>query len=123
MSSAHAPLLQETEEKKTSIPSCSLLLANGAIGTYTVSKLLLGAGILTLSLAVSKIGYGLGLIMYVFFGRGLLLYPFPTSVCWTDKWNAVPRPALYAAKDLFWRGASNVWKRCRTIYRYCASSF
>ena len=61
--------------------------------------------------------------MYIFFGRRLLLYPFPASVCWIDKWNAVPRPALYAAKDLFRRGASNVWKRCRAIYRYCASNF
>ena len=33
MNKLNAPLLQEPEEKKASIASCSLLLANGAIGT------------------------------------------------------------------------------------------
>jgi len=33
MNKLNAPLLQETDEDKTSVPSCSLLLANGAIGS------------------------------------------------------------------------------------------
>ncbi|KAK8809408.1 hypothetical protein WA171_000990 [Blastocystis sp. BT1] len=52
------PLLEQTEEKKTKLPFCIFLLSNGAVG----------AGILTLTSAVGKVGWGMGLGLYLFFG-------------------------------------------------------
>lgn len=75
MSLLNESLIKEDDSNKTSLLSCSLLLANGAIGKILFSSgLLIGAGILTLSLAVSKIGWGMSILMYVFFGRKLFLY-------------------------------------------------
>lgn len=72
MSQINESLIKEDDSNKTSLLSCSLLLANGAIGKILfTSDLLIGAGILTLSLAVSKIGWGMSILMYVFFGRKL----------------------------------------------------
>lgn len=77
MNKINAPLLQEPEENKASIASCSLLLANGAIGTDFPLESPVGAGILTLSMAVGKIGWGFGLAMYVFFSC-TFFFPFET---------------------------------------------
>lgn len=72
MSQLNESLIKEDDSNKTSLLSCSLLLANGAIGKILFSSgLIIGAGILTLSLAVSKIGWGMSILMYVFFGRKL----------------------------------------------------
>lgn len=75
MSRLSETLIEVEDSHKASVLSCSLLLANGAIGiTSQSSYLYIGAGILTLSLAVSKLGWGLSLGLYIFFGCTLILY-------------------------------------------------
>lgn len=97
MSQLNESLIKEDDSNKTSLVSCSLLLANGAIGKILLSSdLPVGAGILTLSLAVSKIGWGMSIVMYVFFGRNsFLCFVYEFSVCRVSKWNVVHGSTLY----------------------------
>lgn len=66
----NVPLLEQKEETKTKLPFCIFLLCNGAVGTVlTLDFSCVGAGILTLTSAVGKVGWGMGLCLYLFFGR------------------------------------------------------